>query len=179
MSELWQLAATWLNSVGVLPSDDPSLQPDGRVYELAMALQVCFECQVSVFCASGVALFFFLFVFCMFVCFLPYLRLSQTHMSAFNCTSTHTHTHARTRTHICTHWTSLSRSLALSPFHAWTTLGAGWHGAVQAGKQADPRQHHKLCRAAGKAVSQDAKHKPLSGGVPEEVSHEGERAVYC
>ncbi|EGD78927.1 hypothetical protein PTSG_11799 [Salpingoeca rosetta] len=39
MSELWQLAARWLNTVGVLPADDPSLQPDGRVYELAMALQ--------------------------------------------------------------------------------------------------------------------------------------------
>eukprot|EP00043_Microstomoeca_roanoka_P009973 m.95012 g.95012 ORF g.95012 m.95012 type:complete len:787 (+) comp14747_c2_seq1:104-2464(+) len=39
MGELWQLAARWLNSVGVLPADDPSLQPDGRVYELAMALQ--------------------------------------------------------------------------------------------------------------------------------------------
>lgn len=40
MPELWQLAARWLNTVGVLQSDDPSLQPDGRVYELAMALQV-------------------------------------------------------------------------------------------------------------------------------------------
>eukprot|EP01147_Barroeca_monosierra_P010411 gene10411-2542_t len=39
MPELWQLAARWLNTVGVLQSDDPSLQPDGRVYELAMALQ--------------------------------------------------------------------------------------------------------------------------------------------
>lgn len=39
MSELWQLAARWLSTIGVLPPDDPSLQPDGRVYELAMALQ--------------------------------------------------------------------------------------------------------------------------------------------
>jgi hypothetical protein len=40
MAELWQLAARWLNSVGVLPGNDPSLRPDARVFDLAMALQV-------------------------------------------------------------------------------------------------------------------------------------------
>lgn len=40
MPELWQLAARWLNSGGVLPSNDSSLLADARVFDLAMALQV-------------------------------------------------------------------------------------------------------------------------------------------
>ena len=41
MPELWQQAVKWLNSVGVLPPDCSALSPTARVYDLALALQVC------------------------------------------------------------------------------------------------------------------------------------------
>jgi hypothetical protein len=42
MTEPWQAAAQWLSRVGVLPSDSPALGSQGRVYDLALALQVGF-----------------------------------------------------------------------------------------------------------------------------------------
>ena len=39
--ELWQVAARWLSQVGVLPAGSPVLAPGARLYDLALALQVC------------------------------------------------------------------------------------------------------------------------------------------
>eukprot|EP00056_Hartaetosiga_gracilis_P004587 m.76400 g.76400 ORF g.76400 m.76400 type:complete len:73 (+) comp11879_c0_seq1:512-730(+) len=39
MSELWQRAAEWLKEAGALPPNDPCLERQGRVYDLALTLQ--------------------------------------------------------------------------------------------------------------------------------------------
>jgi hypothetical protein len=40
MEELWQMAARWLKTVGVLSFESPALMQNAKVYDLAMALQV-------------------------------------------------------------------------------------------------------------------------------------------